>query len=859
MRERVRLVTIHSLADRALWVAWQTEERHNRDGSVKRTKVPYDPANGRMAKSNDASTWSTRKAAEARASTLPRPFGLSGPGICLGALDDEVGLGGVDWDSCRTPAGAFADWAIEGMARIASYSEISPSGTGAKTFFRYWRSDEAVLRKALGGKLGRKWTAGAGEHPPSIELYIAARYFAVTDERLDEYPVALNIVDLDDLLWIIEVAGPALSASSSSARANGHDRSAGGERARSRDQSRSGDAFHVACAMKRAGKSFEDYRAAMQSGDVTDLGVELANTIADLVEWAADERQLERAWENAEDDDDLAGFSEAERALIAELAGLSEVLYDRRRQKAADHLGLRVKTLDDLVERLRARSARPEETAEQDATLERMNGEYFISQESGKTLVYAFRKHPTLDRMVLHRSSFQNIRDAFCNQFVRDGKEAVDLGSWWLAHAERRQYLAGIVFRPGKPARDGEFNLWTGFAVEPKAGDWSLLKDHTLKIVCGGDKAVFDHLLKLMAMAVQRPWERWEIAVVLRGGEGVGKGILLRFFGSLFGRHFQHITKVEHIVGRFNTLLQDCVVMFADECFFAGNREHGRILKGLITEPEHQIEPKGVDPYPVACYVHPMLASNNEWVVPASHDARRYFVLDVADDRAGDFAYFAAIDAQMKAGGRAAMLDELTTIDLTGFNPRAFPKTAALTAQKRRTIAESQDPDELLEDWWLTILENGELPPELEWDKYGRPVGERKEDPTPRRLRWRSTRDLHEAAREHHERLRNVAKDRVSKFLATPLVGARTSRPGIDDNARGWDFDSKEDHRSRWITTRSYSGTWSEGNWDAAAEPKKGRKGLFPEEEDQPEPSSTSPRWRGGSERWKDKKRWGSR
>jgi hypothetical protein len=45
------------------------------------------------------------------------------------------------------------------------------------------------------------------------------------------------------------------------------------------------------------------------------------------------------------------------------------------------------------------------------------------------------------------------------------------------------------------------------------------------------------------------------------------------------------------------------------------------------------------------------MASNNEWVVPASSDERRYFVLDVADERAQDHEYFQAILDEAKAGG----------------------------------------------------------------------------------------------------------------------------------------------------------------------------------------------------------------
>jgi hypothetical protein len=38
------------------------------------------------------------------------------------------------------------------------------------------------------------------------------------------------------------------------------------------------------------------------------------------------------------------------------------------------------------------------------------------------------------------------------------------------------------------------------------------------------------------------------------------------------------------------------------------------------------------------------MASNNDWVIPAGPDARRFFVLNVSDARKQDFSYFEKIN-----------------------------------------------------------------------------------------------------------------------------------------------------------------------------------------------------------------------
>jgi len=133
-----------------------------------------------------------------------------------------------------------------------------------------------------------------------------------------------------------------------------------------------------------------------------------------------------------------------------------------------------------------------------------------------------------------------------------------------------------------------------------------------------------------MANAAQQPGRQGEVAVVLRGREGVGKGVFAKEFGRLFGAHFKHVVNAKHLVGHFNAHLQHCSVLFADEAFFAGDRSHESVLKGLITEETLLIEPKGVDSYSVRNCLHLIMSSNSEWVVPAGADARRYFLLDVS-------------------------------------------------------------------------------------------------------------------------------------------------------------------------------------------------------------------------------------
>jgi phage/plasmid-associated DNA primase len=169
-----------------------------------------------------------------------------------------------------------------------------------------------------------------------------------------------------------------------------------------------------------------------------------------------------------------------------------------------------------------------------------------------------------------------------------------------------------------RPAhQDGYYNLWRGFACEPIAGSWDKLKNHIHEIICAGNKILFEYLLDWIARLFQQPSLPGEVAIVLKGEEGSGKGILCRAVIDILGQHGLHITSSDHLVGKFNAHLRDCIALFADEAFFAGDRQHIGRLKALITEPSIAIEGKGRDVVFVKNRLHVMMAANDDWVIPA--------------------------------------------------------------------------------------------------------------------------------------------------------------------------------------------------------------------------------------------------
>lgn len=151
------------------WVNWKWEVR---PGKSRPTKPPFTPS-GYPASHSKPASWSAFETALRALRRNSSPF--AGLGFVFSEADP---FGGVDLDGCRDPdTGEVAEWAREILAQLASYTEVSPSGTGLKVF----------LRGKLPGP-GKKRTGLGADGVGAIEMYDRLRFFTVTGTHLPGTP-----------------------------------------------------------------------------------------------------------------------------------------------------------------------------------------------------------------------------------------------------------------------------------------------------------------------------------------------------------------------------------------------------------------------------------------------------------------------------------------------------------------------------------------------------------------------------------------------------------------------------------------------------------------------------------------------
>jgi hypothetical protein len=269
--------------------------------------------------------------------------------------------------------------------------------------------------------------------------------------------------------------------------------------------------------------------------------------------------------------------------------------------------------------------------------------------------------------------------------------------------------------------------------------------------------------------------------IALLGGKGAGKGAWGYTLMLIFGSHGLQIYASEHLTGKHNAHLQNKLFLFLDEAIWAGDREAEKKLKGLTTEKWMFIEPKGINGFQWINRLGMYMSGNDKWIVPASHDERRYAVNKINERWKQDKSYFGPLFEEINNGGAAAMLYDLLQMDLDGWHPREnVPQTKALFDQKMQGLTG-------LEQWYVHLLSVGELP-----------------SPNPKNPRWVLARVLLENAKAHRLRNKYVTADDLAEFLKE-VAGCTHKSNG---KAWGWVFPPLVEARQSWLLRAGRNWEW---------------------------------------------------
>ena len=294
------------------------------------------------------------------------------------------------------------------------------------------------------------------------------------------------------------------------------------------------------------------------------------------------------------------------------------------------------------------------------------------------------------------------------DRLIKLGDEMVNAAEHFVKRASR---MSSLEFSP-PPNQIGAntYNLYRGSATVPVEGDCEVLKGFVKHSVCRGREDLFRFVWLYLAHLVQRPGEKPQTAIVLRGLGGCGKSTFGLILERLAAPYCLTISEEEHITGRFaGQHLATSTVAICTEALFAGNPKVNGKIKSLVTSDTIMVEPKGLPAIQMNSYTRLFFDSNNDRVVPIDGNGseRRYLVMEINDDHQNDASYFGPIYECLNGDGIQALAWELMH-----YNPATDGlswsdlRTAPETPERRKMRSHSMRP---VERALIRMFEDGEV------------------------------------------------------------------------------------------------------------------------------------------------------
>lgn len=289
----------------------------------------------------------------------------------------------------------------------------------------------------------------------------------------------------------------------------------------------------------------------------------------------------------------------------------------------------------------------------------------------------------------------------------------------WKSHPARRVVrLAEVGFDPTEQDPAIRCNLWAGWPTAPapdgKGSCERLLE--LLRYLTGEEQnapALYEWVLRWLAYPVQHPGAKMKTALIFHGPQGVGKNLFFEAVMQIYG-HYGRIVDQAAVEDKFNDWLSRKLFLIADEVVARQELYHIKNkLKGIITGDWIRINPKNLTAHDERNHVNFVFLSNEIQPLVLEKDDRRHVVIWTPPALSKNF--YREVDAEIRAGGAAALHRHLLEIDLGDFGPNSPPPE---TEAKRDLLGLSGDSIEhFLRDW-----QDGETPhpfcPALSGDLY---------------------------------------------------------------------------------------------------------------------------------------------
>lgn len=292
--------------------------------------------------------------------------------------------------------------------------------------------------------------------------------------------------------------------------------------------------------------------------------------------------------------------------------------------------------------------------------------------------------------------------------FVRrsDGKKW-SKEQWKAAHADRydgdivtavfkgklrvRKFESLVYLPCANEFPDGEeggrYNIWRDSAIIAKKGDISVFLDHMANMI--PDETERDYVLDYLAMLVQKPDEKINYALLIRGGQGTGKSWIGRMMTAIIGTPNVVFPSNDEVLSKWTVWTEGSNLAVIEELMARGRLDMANRLKPIITEPVLRIEEKQRSIYTIPNFLNLIAFTNHADALPIEAGDRRWLVISSAM-KPMDETYYDRLFGFLSGDGPSAVKYFLENRKVALNRKGKAPNTKGKTEMRRRSLSEAE-------------------------------------------------------------------------------------------------------------------------------------------------------------------------
>lgn len=262
-----------------------------------------------------------------------------------------------------------------------------------------------------------------------------------------------------------------------------------------------------------------------------------------------------------------------------------------------------------------------------------------------------------------------------------------------IGRVRRTSYTPGeesLVFQTGSEA---VLNTWVAGGVAAVPGEHKHIDAHLeLLFPEPGERG---HVLDVFAHLVQRPGQKVNHALMVRGIQGSGKSTLTHLMRGLVGEPNVKVVPGQRMGQRWQAGMVDCEALIIEEVDQAERREVYEAVKMLIADEFFDVEEKCL-PFRVGRTPRIILmTSNHRNPLPLPDDDRRFYVTSYGDKKATSDVY--SVLHHHLAEELSRFKGTLLARDIANFNPHSQPPTT----EGKKEIVLNSTPAHIrqIQDW----------------------------------------------------------------------------------------------------------------------------------------------------------------